>query len=345
MRLTFRQLIITGDFFQLPPVSKSIVKFAFEAEQWSKVIPRTFNLTQVFRQKDQGYSPAASREKFQACSHILIPSRLCRYAERDALRKAQLQVDRKIQILVQAYSLRRWHRRNRTVRTFGIMKYQKMRNNMLLCRFPRREDVDRSNSTRMRALQTEERMYAARDSGMDDPVQRERLLSNFMAPQTLILRLHAQVMLIKNTDEMLVNGSLGTVIAFSTPEAWASLAETHTVPKDAEKKPIPKAGQEFPVVEFMIPNGGKRQMLVVPEQWKIELPNGEVQASRSQVIISLASTIDSSNDPSTVSCLLFYRGLCLYTNHRVRPWSASRSIWVKSSRKVGCTTVWYASTE
>lgn len=50
------QLILTGDFFQLPPVSKTGAKFAFEAETWKECIPKTFNLTKVFRQKDQGRS-------------------------------------------------------------------------------------------------------------------------------------------------------------------------------------------------------------------------------------------------------------------------------------------------
>ena len=55
------QLIVTGDFFQLPPVTKGgQVKFAFEAQQWSECIQRTFNLTKVFRQKDQGASSHAS---------------------------------------------------------------------------------------------------------------------------------------------------------------------------------------------------------------------------------------------------------------------------------------------
>lgn len=49
------QLVVCGDFFQLPPVQKdSNVKFAFEAEKWDKCLERTFNLTKVFRQKDQG---------------------------------------------------------------------------------------------------------------------------------------------------------------------------------------------------------------------------------------------------------------------------------------------------
>jgi ATP-dependent DNA helicase PIF1 len=52
------QVIVTGDFFQLPPVTKgTAVKFAFEAEWWGKTVTKTFNLTRVFRQKDQGLFP------------------------------------------------------------------------------------------------------------------------------------------------------------------------------------------------------------------------------------------------------------------------------------------------
>lgn len=54
--LTRVQVIVTGDFFQLPPVTRGNAqpKFAFEAERWNETIKRTFNLTKVFRQRDQG---------------------------------------------------------------------------------------------------------------------------------------------------------------------------------------------------------------------------------------------------------------------------------------------------
>ena len=50
------QLIITGDFFQLPPVPDSgrISKFSFDASTWNTSIEHTIGLTQVFRQKDPG---------------------------------------------------------------------------------------------------------------------------------------------------------------------------------------------------------------------------------------------------------------------------------------------------
>jgi ATP-dependent DNA helicase PIF1 len=47
---------VTGDFFQLPPVTKNgQTKFAFDAESWEKILKENnFNLTKVFRQSDQG---------------------------------------------------------------------------------------------------------------------------------------------------------------------------------------------------------------------------------------------------------------------------------------------------
>lgn len=51
------QLVITGDFFQLPPVPDHNVrdaKFAFEAATWNTSIDHTIGLTEVFRQKDPG---------------------------------------------------------------------------------------------------------------------------------------------------------------------------------------------------------------------------------------------------------------------------------------------------
>lgn len=51
------QLVITGDFFQLPPVpdyGARDTKFAFEAATWNTSIDHTIGLTEVFRQKDPG---------------------------------------------------------------------------------------------------------------------------------------------------------------------------------------------------------------------------------------------------------------------------------------------------
>lgn len=50
------QLVVTGDFFQLPPVPNygKVAKFCFDAATWNTSIEHTIGLTQVFRQKDPG---------------------------------------------------------------------------------------------------------------------------------------------------------------------------------------------------------------------------------------------------------------------------------------------------
>ena len=50
------QLVVTGDFFQLPPVPDGgrEATFAFDAATWRTVLNHTIGLTHVFRQKDPG---------------------------------------------------------------------------------------------------------------------------------------------------------------------------------------------------------------------------------------------------------------------------------------------------
>lgn len=72
---------MTGDFFQLPPVTKGneVPFFAFECEAWKKCIQKTVMLNKVFRQKDNRASlsishPSARRlltmAAFRICGSI-----------------------------------------------------------------------------------------------------------------------------------------------------------------------------------------------------------------------------------------------------------------------------------
>jgi len=53
------QLVFTGDFFQLPPVGKDeeSSRFCFESGEWASIFPwkNCIELTQIFRQEDEGY--------------------------------------------------------------------------------------------------------------------------------------------------------------------------------------------------------------------------------------------------------------------------------------------------
>lgn len=176
--------------------------------------------------------------------------------------------------------------------------------------FPTRQEVERANQQRLSNLQGETQTFEARDGGaIVDKAQRDKLLSNCMAPETITLKKGAQVMLIKNIDESLVNGSLGRVIAFmseakfdsyhqneddidASPGGTVASSEAHL--SDAQRTMMHSmngsitTNRTYPVVRFVIADGTSRDLLCQPEPWKVELPNGEVQASRSQIPLILA---------------------------------------------------------
>lgn len=143
--------------------------------------------------------------------------------------------------------------------------------------------------------------FNAVDTGsIQDAQYREKLLSNCMAPQVIQLRKGAQVMLIKNMEDTLVNGSIGRVMGFMDEGTFDYYRDHEADFRDeddaARKKLKDKAYQgesqqsprRWPLVCFVQPDGTERHLLCQPETWKIELPNGEVQAQRQQVPLILA---------------------------------------------------------
>ena len=171
-------------------------------------------------------------------------------------------------------------------------------------------EVENANNNRMRNLGGSCRDFIAVDGGMiTDSVQRDKLLSNCMAPSKITLKKGAQVMLIKNMDESLVNGSIGRVVNFMNPRLYdyytaneeefgpaENIGSSESSTEQAKSKIKSFVNQElagstsesWPLVRFHLPDGSSRELLCRPESWKIELPNGEVQASRLQVPLILA---------------------------------------------------------
>lgn len=152
--------------------------------------------------------------------------------------------------------------------------------------------------------------FKAEDGGsITDLAQRDKLLSNCMAPPLITLKKGAQVMLIKNIDDTLVNGSVGKVVAFMNEKTFdyyhnnedefqaVGTMETDDEEMTRSRKKLKQmlnkdlmgdTGQKWPLVRFAIADGTIRELLCHRESWKIELPNGEIQASRSQVPLILA---------------------------------------------------------
>jgi ATP-dependent DNA helicase PIF1 len=77
--------------------------------------------------------------------------------------------------------------------------------------FPTRAEVENSNRRVLASLKGKTMIFDAKDLG--HPTQLY-LLENTMAPKRLVLKEGANVMMLKNKDDTLVNGSVGTVITF-----------------------------------------------------------------------------------------------------------------------------------
>lgn len=175
---------------------------------------------------------------------------------------------------------------------------------LTLARFPTRNEVESSNERRLRALPGASFRYNSLDTG--DPNVREKLLQNMMAPKALELKKGAQVMLIKNMDDTLVNGSLGTVTGFMSEGTFELMGDGEDIGSGADSEANSKVKQrikafsmdlegstgtdnrEYPLVRFHAVDGSERMLLCIPEDWKVELPTGEVQASRKQLPLILA---------------------------------------------------------
>ncbi|GAA5832670.1 hypothetical protein JCM11251_001406 [Rhodosporidiobolus azoricus] len=271
------QLVVTGDFFQLPPVTKGTnPTFAFEAKAWKDCIDHTVNLTQVFRQKDTEFIDMLNEMRFGRLSQESI---------------------KKFYALSRVPDYRR-----------GGPEPTEL--------FPMRSEVERANQTRLRGLQGEERIFKAEDGARDPDPQRMKTntyLQNFMAPEQLVLKVGAQVMLIKNLDTTLVNGTVGKVVGFGVQElegedgeggdgddevfigadgqairvkAEVSAAEARRKQRVAEMVASGKM-EMGPVVEWQTPMGIERKTMV-REEFKVEDNQGQKLAWRKQYPIILA---------------------------------------------------------
>jgi uracil-DNA glycosylase len=186
------QLLLVGDFFQLPPVTKGSdaqgnMKFAFESEAWSSAITSSVELTIIQRQKDEAFQ------------------KILKEARSGSLSKESVKI--------------------LTLRQGREWKENKIRPTLL---FPRRAEVDMINDTNLKALQGRKYTYKARlvhdgkapaeFSEKDEAFQKALALFDSAASYSkeLVLMVGAQVMLIANTNptEGLVNGSRGVVTGF-----------------------------------------------------------------------------------------------------------------------------------
>ncbi|KAF7286831.1 hypothetical protein GWI33_003888 [Rhynchophorus ferrugineus] len=173
------QLILCGDFFQLPPVSKprpgekkASPKFCFQTNAWETCLLHTFELKKVHRQTDNRFI--------------------------DILNKIRLgKVDEDVINILSATSKQK-------IEGDGILATR-------LCSHT--ADADIINESKLKALEGISKTFEAQDS---IPGTTKQLNQQTPVPDKLELKIGAQVMLLKNINITagLVNGARGVVKSF-----------------------------------------------------------------------------------------------------------------------------------
>lgn len=188
------QVVLVGDFFQLPPVSgkeKTGSEFAFESEVWQALRPTVCYLTEQHRQEDSAFLrilSAIRRNEFDETHFESISERI--------IKSTELPDD-----MTRLYS----HNAN----------------------------VDTLNSNELKRLSGKTHAYTMALRGPE--ALTSALIRGCLSPERLELKEGAAVMFTKNNSSAgFVNGTLGTVIGFSSDKKYPIIKTTDGMKITAE---------------------------------------------------------------------------------------------------------------
>jgi ATP-dependent DNA helicase PIF1 len=279
------QLLLSGDFLQLPPVDRvgGKIKFCFMAQSWSRVVNEVVVLDRVFRQN----------------SNLLV----------DNLNELRLGKVTPASIKMFTECVNRKFEDNHDGIEPTVL-------------FPLKIEVKEINDKKLSELPgPPAKTFSWKEYGNQGPL--DALKKNCNAVQDLLLKVHTQVMLIKNLNPLggLVNGSRGVVVGFARigddvfeysaeydkkMKAGAGPGSTSSVTNAEEKKveeKVEKSLEEeqqpsddeyddddtasddgrdqtlYPIVQFA--KGGPR-MLIVPDKWETKV-QGKMVAKLVQI--------------------------------------------------------------
>lgn len=216
------QVILCGDFFQLPPVSRGrtgeTAGFAYEARAWHNGGFKVCYLHEQHRQED---------DQLLKILHEI----------RSGIAGEQTKVP-----------LRTRYKKEPE----GNIRATKL--------YAHNVNVDRINNEELAKLDGKEKKFVMESRGFAQLV--EGLKKNCLAPETLKLKIGAEVMFIKNAqDGAFVNGTRGVVEEFSADGGWPVVRTT-----DGER------------------------IVASPEEWQLE-ENGDIRAAITQVPLRLGWAI------------------------------------------------------
>ncbi|KAF8577523.1 hypothetical protein K439DRAFT_1622040 [Ramaria rubella] len=250
------QLVIAGNFFQLPPIGDN-PQFASEGHEWDRVIKHTYELMKVWQQSHPG-----ARAKYTAWRIVFGCERPLHVGFIDALRQIRLgDVTQAGELFI-----RQLGRRVSYVDGVELAEL-----------YPRRLEVSQANTCHLAMLPGDIHVYHTVDTGVIQEADRHRrLLGALLLESRLVLKVGAQVMLIKKGGQGLVNGSLRVLLRFDGP--------VDILPRDSGGVTIGKLrqgfggeGSQYPIIRFPQPHRGgeSQEVQILPEVWKVEAPMGE----------------------------------------------------------------------
>ena len=238
------QLILTGDFLQLPPVSQRSTGEpealrAFQAEAWSSCIKEYACLRTIYRQNDSEFVIALAK-------------------------------------------LRIGHMDEPTINLFSNLSRElsPQDEGEPVNLYATKAKADRYNNERLMSIEGQEYIYDC-----DDFTQRKAssdILKQCPAPASVVFKKGAQVMLIRNLNTDLVNGTIGIVTGFTNP-----------IDKTYENRVFREAS---PIVRFTLTNGRMYTKVLDRSIWEVRHGDGSLLASRYQIplILAWAVTIHKS---------------------------------------------------
>lgn len=188
------QVVLVGDFFQLPPVSgkdRKQSEFAFESEVWQALRPTVCYLSEQHRQEDQaflGILSAIRRNEFDETHFESVRERLIEAVDAP-------------DDMTRLYS----HNTN----------------------------VDTLNANELKRLPGKTHAYTMALRGPE--ALTSALVRGCLSPERLELKVGAAVMFTKNNSSAgFVNGTLGTVIGFTTDKKYPIIKTTDGMKIEAE---------------------------------------------------------------------------------------------------------------
>lgn len=286
------QVIITGDFYQLPPVTKNgqEPRFVFETDTWTRLNPTIVHLTQPFRQKNL--------EFFGTLNRIRDGS----FTDSD-IEKLKTRINQKLE------------------HPSGILP------TML---HSRNADVDSVNQACLAKLPGEQVRYnmlttflASPDATVDKKTEEDLIATakkNCTAQDVLLLKPGAQVMLLKNMDVMegLANGSRGIVTSTEDLGAWVQFLSS--------EQPVFVAYEEW---KMHIPQGIiTLRQIPLKLAWSLTIHKSQ-SASIDFVEIRLDETVFAEGQAYVALsrvrtfeglCLLSFNPAAILTNKKVKTW-------------------------